>query len=123
MLAIVRSATLSGVRGHPVDVEVHVGSGLPGFTIVGLPDASCREARDRVRAALQSSGEDWPQRKITVNLAPSDLRKTGASLDLAVAVGILAALGRIDLDVLDQYGFLGELGLDGSVRSVRGRCR
>ena len=86
MLAIVRSATLSGVRGHPVDVEVHVGSGLPGFTIVGLPDASCREARDRVRAALQSSGEDWPQRKITVNLAPSDLRKTGASLDLAVAV-------------------------------------
>jgi len=120
MLAIVRSATLSGVRGHPVDVEVHVGSGLPGFTIVGLPDASCREARDRVRAALQSSGEDWPQRKITVNLAPSDLRKTGASLDLAVAVGILAALGRIELDVLDQYGFLGELGLDGSVRSVRG---
>lgn len=120
MLATVRSATLSGVRGHPVDVEVHVGSGLPGFTIVGLPDASCREARDRVRAALQSSGEDWPQRKITVNLAPSDLRKSGASLDLAVAVGILAALGRIEVEVLDRYGFIGELGLDGSVRSVRG---
>lgn len=120
MLAIVRSATLCGVRGHPVDVEVHVGSGLPGFTIVGLPDASCREARDRVRAALQSSGEEWPQRKITVNLAPSDVKKTGSSLDLAIAVGILAALGKVAPDVLDRVGFLGELGLDGSVRPVRG---
>lgn len=120
MLAIVRSATLCGVRGHPVDVEVHVGNGLPGFTIVGQPDTSCREARDRVRAALQSSGEDWPQRKITVNLAPSDVKKTGASLDLAIAVGILAALGKIAPDVLERVGFLGELGLDGSVRPVRG---
>ena len=120
VLAIVRSATLCGVRGHPVDVEVHVGSGLPGFTIVGLPDASCREARDRVRAALQSSGEDWPQRKITVNLAPSDIKKTGASLDLAIAIGILAALGNVDSEVLDRYGFLGELGLDGSIRPIRG---
>lgn len=120
MLAIVRSATLCGVRGHPVDVEVHVGSGLPGFTIVGLPDASCREARDRVRAALQSSGEDWPQRKITVNLAPSDLKKSGSSLDLAIAIGLLAALDRIDPMVLERYGFLGELGLDGSVRPIRG---
>ena len=92
MLAIVRSATINGVRGHPVDVDVHVGSGLPGFTIVGLPDASCREARDRVRAALQSSRHDWPQRKITVNLAPSDLKKSGPSLDLAIAVGILSAI-------------------------------
>ena len=120
MLAIVRSATISGVRGYPVDVEVHVGSGLPAFTIVGLPDTSCREARDRVRAALQSSGEDWPQRKITVNLAPSDLKKSGPSLDLAIAVGILAAIGKIDSQILDSVGFLGELGLDGSVRPVRG---
>lgn len=120
MLAIVRSATLCGVHGQPVDVEVHVGSGLPAFTIVGLPDASCREARDRVRAALQSSGEEWPQRKITVNLAPSDLKKTGSGLDLAIAVGLLAALDRLDPIVLERYGFLGELGLDGSVRPVRG---
>lgn len=120
MLAIVRSATLCGVRGHPVDVEVHVGSGLPGFAIVGLPDASCREAKDRVRAAIQSSGEDWPNRKITVNLAPSDIKKTGASLDLAIAVGVLTAIDKIDPTVLERFGFLGELGLDGSVRPVRG---
>lgn len=120
MLAIVRSATLNGVRGHPVDVEVHVGSGLPGFAIVGLPDASCREAKDRVRAAIQSSGEDWPQRKITVNLAPSDVKKTGAGLDLAIAIGLLTATERVDPAVLDEFGFVGELGLDGSVRPVRG---
>lgn len=120
MLAIVRSATLCGVRGHPVDVEVHVGSGLPAFVIVGLPDASCREARDRVRAAIQSSGEDWPQRKITVNLAPSDVKKTGASLDLAIAIGLLAAIEKVDPSVLERWGFLGELGLDGSIRPVRG---
>lgn len=120
VLAIVRSATLCGVRGHPVDVEVHVGSGLPGFAIVGLPDASCREAKDRVRAAIQSSGEDWPQRKITVNLAPSDVKKTGASLDLAIAIGLLSATDKIDPGVLERFGFLGELGLDGTVRPVRG---
>jgi len=120
MLAIVRSATISGVRGYPVDVEVHVGSGLPGFTIVGLPDTSCREARDRVRAALASSGEEWPKWKITVNLAPSDLKKSGPSLDLAIAIGILAATSRIDIGLLDEIGFLGELGLDGSIRPLRG---
>lgn len=120
MLAIVRSATISGVRGYPVDVEVHVVNGLPGFGIVGLPDTSCREARDRVRAAFLSAGEEWPQKKITVNLAPSDLKKSGPSLDLAIAVGILGALGKIDTSVLDEFGFLGELGLDGSVRQLRG---
>lgn len=120
MHATVRSATLSGVRGHPVDVEVHVGSGLPCFTIVGLPDASCRESRDRVRAAVQSSGIDWPQRKITVNLAPSDVKKSGPSLDLAIAIGVLAATEHVDPEVLESFGFFGELGLDGSVRPVRG---
>lgn len=120
MLASIRSATLAGVRGHPVRVEVHVSSGLPGFTIVGLPDTSCREARDRVRAALTSTGEKWPQRKITVNLAPSELKKSGAGLDLAIAVGVLAADGEIELESLDGLGFLGELGLDGSIRPVRG---
>lgn len=121
MLATVQSATLSGVRGHPVDVEVHVpGGGLPGFTIVGLPDASCRESRDRVRAALLSSGLDWPNRKITVNLAPSSLKKSGAGLDVAIAVGVLASTGRLDPDDVDSIGFLGELGLDGSIRPIRG---
>ena len=120
MLATIRSATLSGVRGHPVDVEVHVGTGLPGFTIVGLPDASCRESRDRVRAAIESSGVDWPQRRITVNLAPGELRKSGAGLDLAIAIGVLAADDQIDLRSAEPHGYLGELGLDGSIRPVRG---
>ena len=96
MLSIVRSATLVGVVGHQVHVEVHAAGGLPGFVIVGQPDVACREARDRVRAALISSGEDWPSKKITVNLAPSDVKKTGAGLDLAMAVGILVADGRIE---------------------------
>ncbi len=120
MLAIVHSATLLGVTGSPVTVEVHVSSGLPSFTIVGLPDASCREARDRVRAALLSSGLTWNQQRITVNLAPSALRKVGAGLDLAIAVGLLVANGDLPADALENTGFVGELGLDGSVRAVAG---
>ncbi len=120
MLATVQSATLLGVHGQAVDVEVHVGTGLPGFTIVGLPDAACREARDRVRAALESSGIDWPQRKITVNLAPSDVKKRGAGLDLAIAVGILVAGELVDPSALRGRAYLGELGLDGSIRPLRG---
>lgn len=120
MLATIASATLLGVEGRPVSVEVHVSAGLPGFTVVGLPDAACREARDRVRAALLSSGLGWPQRRVTVNLAPSGLRKNGAGLDLAVAVGVLAAQGELPGDAVSATGFLGELGLDGSVRRVPG---
>ena len=120
MLATIASATLLGVEGRPVSVEVHVSAGLPGFTVVGLPDAACREARDRVRAALLSSGLGWPQRRVTVNLAPSGLRKNGAGLDLAVAVGVLAAQGELPGDAVSAAGFLGELGLDGSVRRVPG---
>ncbi|MGI9120043.1 MAG: YifB family Mg chelatase-like AAA ATPase [Acidimicrobiales bacterium] len=120
MLAIIASATLLGVEGAPVSVEVHVSGGLPGFTIVGLPDAACREARDRVRAALLSSGMQWPQRRVTVNLAPSGVRKNGAGLDLAVAVGVLVAQGDLPADAVSGTGFLGELGLDGSIRRVPG---
>ena len=87
MLAAVSSATLLGARGRPVVVEVHVGQGLPAFSIVGLPDEVCREARDRVRAALVSSGISWPNKRLTVNLAPSGLRKGGAGLDLPVSRG------------------------------------
>ncbi len=120
MLATVRSATLIGVEGLPVDVEVHVANGLPGFTIVGLPDTSCREARDRVRAAIVSSGLEWPMRRITVNLAPSDIRKVGAGLDLPIAVGVLAASEQLPVEALDGLGMVGEVGLDGSVRRVPG---
>lgn len=120
MIATIPSATLLGVDGRPVSVEVHVSNGLPGFAVVGLPDASCREARDRVRAALLSSGLPWPQRRVTVNLAPSSMRKGGAGLDLPIAIGLLVAQGALKPDVVEETAFLGELGLDGSLRRVDG---
>lgn len=119
MLAVVRSATLLGIAGEEVAVEVHAGPGLPGFTVVGLPDATCREARDRVRAAILSSGLSWPQERVTVNLAPSGLRKVGAGLDLAIAVGVLVASEQAEHPP-QGFAFIGELGLDGSVRPVLG---
>ncbi len=120
MLAIVPSATLLGAAGRPVIVEVHVANGLPGFTIVGLPDEACRESRDRVRAALLSSGLAWPQKRITVNLAPSGVRKGGAGLDLPIAVGVLVASEAVPAAAVEGMAFIGELGLDGSVRRVPG---
>ena len=120
MIATIPSATLLGVDGRAVSVEVHVSSGLPGFTIVGQPDAACRESRDRVRAALLSSNMEWPLKKVTVNLAPSGVRKIGAGLDLAIAVGLLVASGQLDAESVVGHAFVGELGLDGSVRRVPG---
>jgi magnesium chelatase family protein len=120
MLARIASATLRAVEGRPVSVEVHVGPGLPCFTIVGQPDALCRESRDRVRAAIQSSGLAWPAQRITVNLAPAGLPKAGAGLDLAIAVGVLGASEQIETDAIGDRAFVGELGLDGAVRQVPG---
>jgi magnesium chelatase family protein len=120
VLATVPAATLLGVEGHPVRVEVHVSNGLPGFTIVGLPDASCREARDRVRSALLSSELPWPSRRVTVNLAPSGMRKGGAGLDLPIAIALLVAGQVLRPPEVDGMAFLGELGLDGSIRRVPG---
>lgn len=120
MLATIPSASLVGVDGHPVRVELHAGPGLPGFTVVGLPDAACREARDRVRAALLSSRLEWPLKRMTVNLAPSTVRKVGTSLDLAVAVAVLVASGQVPAAAAEGLGFLGELGLDGAIRRVPG---
>ena len=118
MIASIPSATLLGVRGRPVLVEVHVSNGLPGFAVVGLPDAACREAHDRVRAALLSSGLPWPLRRVTVNLAPSGVRKSGAGLDLPIAVGLLVATGQLEAGAVAGCAFIGELGLDGTIRSV-----
>jgi len=120
VLATIHAATLHGVSGHPVRVEVHVADGLPAFTVVGLPDASCREARDRVRAALESSGLPWPPRRITVNLVPTGVPKAGSVLDLPMAVGLLVACGELEADQVANLGFLGELGLDRSIRPVAG---
>jgi magnesium chelatase family protein len=120
VLASVRSATLTGVDGHVVTVEVHVSTGLPSYHVVGLPDAAVRESRERVRAALLSSSIEFPLQRITVNLAPGGVRKTGAGFELAVALGLIAATGQLADGVLDGVGVLGELGLDGSVRPVPG---
>jgi magnesium chelatase family protein len=120
MFASIPSATILGAEGQPVVVEVHVGVGLPTFSMVGLPDESCREARDRVRAAIETSGSTWPGKRITVNLAPPRHRKVGSGLDLAIAVGVLVADGQIERDAVRALAFLGELGLDGSVRGVPG---
>lgn len=120
MLATVPSATLVGVDGRPVRVEAHVSNGLPGFTVVGLPDPTCREARDRARAAVTSSGLRWPDRRITVSLTPPGLRKVGAGLDLPIALALLAADGQLDPELLAQRSAVGELGLDGTLRTVPG---
>lgn len=120
MIAAVRSATVFGVEGRAVTVEVHVSTGLPAFQIVGLPDEACRESRDRVRAAVLSSGLAWPSCRVTVNLAPSNQRKGGSGLDLAIAVGFLAANGQLPVEQLEGLGFLAELGLDGTMRQVAG---
>src|SRR5688572_29230833 len=117
VLAFVSSTSLLGVEGHRVTAEVHASSGLPFYAIVGLPDAPCRESRDRVRAALLSSVQQWPQGRLTVNLAPTGLPKSGAGLDLAIAVGVLTALDKIPSERLAGHAFIGELGLDGSIRA------
>jgi magnesium chelatase family protein len=120
VLATVSSATLLGVEGRPITVEVEVASGLPCFNVVGLPDLSCREARDRVRAALNSSQLPWQSRRVTVNLAPSSMRKGGAGLDLPIAIALLVAGEVLRPPEVAGMAFLGELGLDGSLRRVPG---
>ena len=120
MLASIPSATVLGVRGSPVTVEVFVGDGLPGYHMVGMPDTACRESRDRVRAAVISGGFAWPNRCITVNLAPTSQRKTGAGLDLAIAVGVLVASSQLAFEAVAGHAFIGELGLDGTIRRVPG---
>jgi magnesium chelatase family protein len=120
MLASVWSATLLGVEGRLVAVEVHLSNGLPAYNVVGLPDAAGRESRERVRAAMLSSELEWPMRRLTVNLAPGGLRKTGAGFELAVALGLLLASAELPADCLESTGVLGELGLDGSIRPVHG---
>jgi len=118
--ATIPSAIVVGVDGHPVAVEVHAGRGIPGLTLVGLPDASCREARDRVRAAVLASRAKWTDQRLTVNLAPSSTRKVGSALDLAIAVGVLVASGELEVEQVRGLAFVGELGLDGTVRPVAG---
>jgi magnesium chelatase family protein len=119
-VATVASRALSGVQAPEVTVEVHLGPGLPAFHIVGLPDAEVREARDRVRAALNHAHFEFPARRITVNLAPAELPKDSSRFDLPIALGILAASGQVEPQALDGQEFAGELSLTGELRPVRG---
>ena len=120
MLATARTFTLLGVEAREVRVEVDVRQGLPSFTLVGLPDAAVRESRERVRAALANSGFEFPQQRITANLAPADLRKAGPGFDLAIAAAVLAATEQLPARALADVALAGELALDGSIRPVPG---
>ena len=118
-LATTRSGALRGIEGLPVDVEADIGSGLPAFNIVGLPDASVQEARERVRAAIRNTGFEFPLRRITVNLAPADVRKEGPLYDLSIAAAVLVASGQIT-DRFTDTALFGELSLDGRLRHIPG---
>jgi magnesium chelatase family protein len=120
MLASLRTAAIFGIDASPVQVEVDVSFGFPHFNMVGLPDMSVRESRDRVRSAIRNSGFEFPPHKITVNLAPADVRKAGASFDLPIALGILAASGVVERRHIADLVLLGELSLDGSIHATRG---
>ena len=116
----VRSLSVFGIDALPVEVEVDVRAGLPGFSIVGLPDAAVQEARERVRVAISNSGYKFPTKKVIVNLAPANLRKEGPAFDLPIALAVLAASGTVPPEALEGVGVVGELSLDGGLRGVRG---
>ena len=115
-----RSVSLVGLTGHLIEVEAHLAASVPSFALVGLPDASLAESRDRVRAAIHSTGIGWPQRRITVNLSPASLPKSGSGFDLAIAVATMAGAGVIPVGTVADVVHLGELGLDGRLHPVRG---
>lgn len=119
-LAQTKSIALLGLDGHVVTVEVDIADGLPMYSLLGLPDAALSESRDRVRAAIVNCGETWPNRKTTVSLSPAWLPKSGSSFDLAICIALLSAHETISPDVISDVVFLGELALDGRIRSVRG---
>jgi magnesium chelatase family protein len=120
MLARIRSATVVGIRALPVDVEVDLAPGLPTFATVGLPQAAVKESRERVNAALVNSGHEFPLKRVTVNLAPADIPKSGSAFDLPIALGVLVASDQLPSAPLESLLVVGELGLEGSLRPVRG---
>ena len=119
-LSKVISAALAGLEALPVETEVDIGAGLPALTVVGLPDKAVEEAKERVRSAVRNSGAIIPNRRITINLAPADIKKEGPSYDLPMAIGILAADGQVPSGFFDGMLLIGELALDGAVRPVSG---
>ena len=120
MLAKVNSAALYGIDALRVEVEIDLASGLPQLATVGLPEGAVKESKDRIRAAVKNCGYTFPAKRITINLAPADIKKEGSAYDLPMAIGILAAEGTLEKNLLDDYFLIGELSLDGSVKPVRG---
>ena len=120
MLAKVLSSAVSGIDAYVVEVEVDIAQGLPTFTTVGLPEAAVKESKERVKSAIKNSGYTFPDDRITVNLAPADIKKEGTGFDLPIALGILSANGTIPKDTISRFLFLGELSLDGRIKPVRG---
>ena len=121
MLCVVKSAAIVGLEAYQVEIEVDISKGLPGFTIVGLPDAAVQESRERVRAAIKNSEFEFKANRVTVNLAPADMRKEGPSFDLPIAIGLLVSAGQLKLDAgIDQYWLVGELSLTGDVKPIKG---
>ena len=120
MLSIVKSMSLQGLEGFLVDVQVDVSTGMPNWEVVGLPDATVRESKERVRTAIKNSGFEFQSRRIVINLAPADTRKEGSFFDLPIAIGILQDFGEIELQDLENTVFIGELSLNGNLNKVNG---
>ncbi len=116
MLAKTNSFALNGVKGYKIDIEIDINAGLPSYDMVGLPDTAIKESRERIRSAIKNSGYNYPVKRITINLAPADLKKEGPVFDLALAVGILAASEQLPTLAYKDYIILGELSLDGGVK-------
>ncbi|HHV96456.1 MAG TPA: YifB family Mg chelatase-like AAA ATPase [Clostridiaceae bacterium] len=120
MLSKIKSCGLKGIEGFIINVETDISNGIPAFDLVGLGDVAVREAKERVRSAIKNTGYEFPTRRITVNLAPANLRKEGSALDLPIAMGILAATGQVDSSLIDDYMIIGELSLDGQIKGING---
>ena len=120
MIARIMSGAVLGIDGYVVEVEVNLAMGIPGMSLVGLPDAAVKESADRVAAAIKNTNLEFPVKRITVNLAPADIRKEGSAFDLPIALGILAASNVIAPERLKEFIFLGELALDGTLRTIKG---
>lgn len=120
MISKVLSGAFLGIDAYLVEVEVDIAFGFPQFSTVGLPEGAVKESKERVKAAVKNCGYDFPQKRITVNLAPADIRKEGSAFDLPIAIGILSATGLIEAEMLTDYIVLGELSLDGRIKAIRG---
>jgi magnesium chelatase family protein len=120
MISFLHSSAVNGINAYLIDVEADISSGLPVFSIVGLPDTAVKESRDRVVSAIKNSGFDFPAKKITVNLAPADIKKEGGLFDLSIALGILVSSGYIEKKSVHKICAIGELSLDGKLRPVKG---